>query len=144
MTVTYRFRGICCLPVALDWVRLRHVHVEVRPRRPGHPFIISSCSLRPSQSHGSCRLAITVENGELFRAAQKCAQIWRNCRESAAGQSSPFSTVLANRHDPWLCEDFREQDDTMKGCSGRHGRACVCIYTLSVPRCAGRWKHPAR
>ena len=78
MTVTYRFWGIWSLLVALGWVRLRHVHVEVRPRRPGHPPIISSCSLRPSQSHGSCRLAITIENGELFRAAQKSSQIWRN------------------------------------------------------------------
>ena len=59
----------------------------------------------------------------------------------AAGQSSPFSTVLANRRDPWLCEDFREQDGTMKGCSGRHGRSFVCIYTLSVPRCAGSTPH---
>ena len=69
MTVTYRFWGIWSLLVALGWVRLRHVHVEVRPRRPGHPPIILSCSLRPSQSHGSCRLAITVENGEHLPAA---------------------------------------------------------------------------
>ena len=46
-----------------------YIHTQARPWRPAHPFIVSSCSRKSSQSHGSCRLAKTVENGEHLHAA---------------------------------------------------------------------------